>query len=297
MFGAGWPAVDVSEKEFDIYYRALYGGRWDGLKAALLEPAERQPYTPGAGRPYLMDYASVLAARSLRLPPEGILLDACAAPGGKTLVLLSESAPAVKILANEPSAARRRRLVNVLNEHLDAETRGRAAVSGFDAAALAAKKAEHGRFDGILLDAPCSSERHVLSNKKYLAKWTVARPRFLAKRQWALLSAAFLLLKDGGCLVYSTCALSVDENDGVASRLAAKYGGRVSLDRPDFSEGENTGYGRIILPDAGGGAGPMYVARFHKRPATVQGTNGFSAAVSGEAADLSFSPAPCDKQC
>jgi 16S rRNA (cytosine1407-C5)-methyltransferase len=254
----------MSEKEFDTYYSSLYCGRWDALRAALLKPAERQPYTTGVARPYLMDYASVLAARSLRLPQEGLLLDACAAPGGKTLVLVSESAVAVRILANEPSAARRRRLVNVLDEHLDAETRGRVVVSGFDAAAVAAKKTEHGRFDGILLDAPCSSERHVLSNKKYLAKWTQARPRFLVKRQWALLSAAFLMLKDGGCLVYSTCALSVDENDGVAARLAAKYDGKVRLDRPDFREGEGTGYGRIILPDTAGGAGPMYVARFRK---------------------------------
>jgi 16S rRNA (cytosine1407-C5)-methyltransferase len=273
----------VSEKEFDVYYRALYGGRWDGLKAALLEPALRSPYTgtlrPGTARPYLMDYASVLAARSLRLPLEGFLLDACAAPGGKTLVLASESVAAVKILANEPSAARRRRLVNVLDEHLDGETRGRVTVSGFDAAALAAKKGEHGRFDGILLDAPCSSERHVLSNKKHLAKWTQARPRFLAKRQWALLSAAFLLLKEGGSLVYSTCALSFEENDGVAARLPAKYGVNVKIDRPDFSEGEDTGYGRIILPDAASGIGPMYVARFCKAcvPALSAGLRSFGA--------------------
>jgi 16S rRNA (cytosine1407-C5)-methyltransferase len=254
----------VAEKEFDIYYRALYGGRWDGLRAALLKPAERRPYTKGLTRPYLMDYASVLAARSLRPPPRGALLDACAAPGGKTLVLASESAPSVKILANDTSAGRRRRLIDVLDGHLDAETRGRVSVSGFDAAALAAKKSEHGRFDGVLLDAPCSSERHVLSNQTYLARWTPARPRFLAKRQWALLSAAFLLLKDGGCLVYSTCALSFDENDGVAARLAAKYGGRARLDMPDFCEGACTEYGRIILPDADSGLGPMYIARFYK---------------------------------
>jgi 16S rRNA (cytosine1407-C5)-methyltransferase len=254
----------VGEKEFDAYYRALYGSRWDGLKAALLKPAERLPYTTGTGCPYLMDHASVLAARSLRTPHKGLLLDACAAPGGKTLVLASESAPTVKIVANEPSSARRRRLVNVLNGCLDGETRGRVSVSGFDAAAIAAKKREHGRFDGILLDAPCSSERHVLSNEKYLARWTPARPRFLAKRQWALLAAAFLLLKEGGCLVYSTCALSFEENDGVAARLLAKFGGRIVPDMPDFCGGEGTEYGRLILPDADGGMGPMYVARFHK---------------------------------
>jgi 16S rRNA (cytosine1407-C5)-methyltransferase len=57
----------------------------------------------------------------------------------------------------------------------------------------------------------------------------------------------------------------------VAGRLLEKYGtspgpkaGRVQLDPPDFSEGEETRYGRIILPDLSGGMGPMYVARFRK---------------------------------
>jgi 16S rRNA (cytosine1407-C5)-methyltransferase len=258
----------MSEQEFDVYYRALYGRRWNGLKAALLKPALRIPYTGGVksriAPEYMMDYASVLAARSLRLPPEGILLDACAAPGGKTLVLASESAAAVRIIANELSSSRRLRLLHVLEKHLDGETRARIKAPNFDAAAAAAKVSQHNHFDGILLDVPCSSERHLLSNKKCLAEWTKARPRFLAKRQWALLSAAFLMLKEGGSLVYSTCAISFEENDGVAARLPAKYGVRARLDRPDFCEGEATAYGRIILPDATSGIGPMYVARFRK---------------------------------
>jgi 16S rRNA (cytosine1407-C5)-methyltransferase len=254
----------VGKKEFDDYYRALYGGRWDRLAGALGEAARRGPYTVGPGKPYMIDYASVLAARSLRLPAQGLVLDACAAPGGKTLVLAAESAPQVKILANEMSAARRRRLVSVLDEHLDGETRDKVSVSGFDAAAIASRKSEHSRFDGILLDAPCSCERYVLGSETHLARWTPVRPRFLAGRQWALLSAAFLLLKEGRSLVYSTCALSFEENDGVASRLLSKYGGGVSLDRPDFREGEDTLYGRIILPDTGSGMGPIYVARFRK---------------------------------
>jgi 16S rRNA (cytosine1407-C5)-methyltransferase len=249
---------------FDDYYGALYGGRWECLKKALLKEPERRPYAGKVNPPYIMDYASVLAARALRLPEQGDALDACAAPGGKTLVLAAESSAGVRILANEFSQERRRRLQNALDLHLDAKTRGRVRVSGFDAAALAAKKSERGRFDSILLDAPCSSERHVLSGEKHLSKWTAARPRFLAGRQWALLSAAFLLLKAGGCLVYATCALSFEENDGVAARLVKKYGSSVELDRPDFREGVETEFGRIILPDADGGIGPMYVARFYK---------------------------------
>ena len=144
------------------------------------------------------------------------------------------------------------------------EKRSMVNVSGFDAAALGAKKSEHGRFVGILLDVPCSSERHVIQSEKALSEWMPARPRFLARRQWALLSAAFLLLKSGGSLVYSTCAISKEENDGVIARLMNKYKDSVLLDAPDFTEGEKTLFGRIILPDVSDGMGPMYIARFRK---------------------------------
>jgi 16S rRNA (cytosine1407-C5)-methyltransferase len=168
------------------------------------------------------------------------------------------------LLANELSDSRRRRLAKVLDEHLPPDIRERVIVSGFDAAAAGGRMREHGRFAAILLDAPCSSERHVIAREKALAEWTPARPRFLAKRQWALLSAAFLLLESGGSLVYATCALSPEENDGAASRLLKKYRDAVLPDPPEFSEGEATRYGRIILPDRCGGMGPMYVARFRK---------------------------------
>ena len=250
---------------FDAYYTALYGPRWEGLRKSLLEKSEPVPFTKGLIRPYLLDYASVLAARSLRLPEQGIILDACAAPGGKSLVLLSEMPPELTLLANEHSSERRRRLVQVLDEHLDTEKRSQVRVSGFDAASLGGKKTELGRFGGILLDAPCSSERHIIQNEQVLSVWNTARPRFLARRQWALLSAAFLLLQPGASLVYATCALSAEENDGVVCRLLKKYQEAVLLDEPDFPEGEKTQFGRIILPDVSGGIGPMYVARFRKR--------------------------------
>lgn len=217
-------------------------------------------------RPYFLDRASILASESLRIPDRGEILDSCAAPGDKTLVIASRIGKDATLLANELSNDRRRRLVNTLDEHLDDELRGRITVSGFDAAALAGKKSEHCRFAAVLLDAPCSGEAHVLRSENALKRWTPARPRFLSNRQWALLSAAFLLLAPGGSLVYVTCAISVEENDGVASRLLKKYGCLAALDRPDFNEGEKTETGRIILPDRENGIGPMFVARFLKKP-------------------------------
>jgi 16S rRNA (cytosine1407-C5)-methyltransferase len=254
---------------FESYYHGLYGARWEGLRESLAAPSLPAAWTEGLAAPYFLDGASVLAALSLRLPPGapaagGLILDACAAPGGKSLVLAGRMGARARLLANELSSERRRRLAGVLKRHLPPETRERVRVSGFDAAAAAGRTGERDRFDAILLDVPCSSERHVLRDEKALAAWTPARPRFLARRQWALLSACFLMLKPGGSLVYATCALNPDENDGAAARLTAKYGAAAVPDPPDFAEGEETACGRIILPDRCGGMGPMYVARFRK---------------------------------
>jgi len=300
-----WGSKDfMINQAFEEYYQNLYGSRWAKLCERLLAQAVTIPFSDGLVKPYMMDRASVLAALSLRLPSvSGLILDACAAPGGKSLVLASRMSGETKLIANELSSERRRRLVNVLNEYLDEEKRSQVTVSGFNAAEQGGKKREWKRFDAILLDAPCSSERHVIQSEKALVEWTPARPRSLARRQWSLLSAAFLLLKEGGSLVYSTCALSPDENDGPVARLLDKYSGEIELDVPDFPEGEKTKYGKLILPDevygnssstdstadstdsaAGGGSGdnseansaadsgsdsggymgPMYVARFRK---------------------------------
>ena len=257
--------TDFGNPAFEEYYRKIWGRRWEKLRESLLLPAAAIPYSDGLVNPYMMDQASVLAATSLRLPETGTILDACAAPGGKSLVLASRMPADVRLLSNELSSERRRRLVNVLDEHLDGGKRSRVTVSGFDAAVLGGKKSEWNRFEAILLDAPCSSERHVIQSAKALAEWTPSRPRSLSRRQWALLSAAFLLLKGGASLVYATCALTPDENDGPVSRLMEKYTGEIELDEPDFPEGEKTKYGRLILPDTSGGMGPMYVACFRKK--------------------------------
>jgi 16S rRNA (cytosine1407-C5)-methyltransferase len=254
----------MGQNEFNSYYENIYGSRWKNLKEALLESSSPVPYSGGLLKVYMMDEASVIAAKTLRLPEEGIILDACAAPGGKSLVIASHMNDEVSLLSNEFSSERRRRLVNVMDEYLPPEKRSQVQVSGFDAAAQGGRKSERERFSAIMLDVPCSSERHVLGSEKALAEWTEARPKFLSGRQWALLSSAFLLLKPGASLVYSTCSISPLENDFVVGRLVKKYKDSVCIDKPDFTIGEETQFGKIILPDQDNNLGPMYVARVRK---------------------------------
>jgi len=250
---------------FRARYRALYGPRWADLEAALAAEADSRPFCAAAGgEPYFLDSASLTAAAFLPLEG-GEALDACAAPGGKTLVLASRLGPAGSLLANELSSDRRRRLSAVLDRHLTPELRARVRVSGEDASSMCLRNA--GRFSSILLDAPCSSERHVLADPGVLAEWTANRPRSLARRQWALLASAWLMLAPGGWLLYSTCALGPEENEEVVARLVEKRGSLVSVDAPEGPGWEARSLGAMILPDRGGGAGPLYAARIRKAPA------------------------------
>ena len=193
----------------------------------------------------------------------------CAAPGGKSLVLARLVGEGVSLVSNEFSRERRRRLTDVLDEHLDSPKRQFVTITGFDAAKWALH--ERSAAERILLDAPCSSERHVLASSRHLAEWSPARIKNLAHRQWSLLSSAWLVLAPGGTLVYATCALSSEENDGVVARLVKKYGDEASVRAfrasgrfPEINP-ETTTYGAHILPDTSAGAGPLYIAVVSKK--------------------------------
>ncbi len=247
----------IGKDGFDIYYGQEYGDRWQTLKEALLAESRQIAYDENLQKAYYLDYASVQAAKALPSLESGECLDMCAAPGGKTLVLSNTMGAEVNITANEISADRRNRLVKVLDEHLSPERRANIKVSAYDASKM--PKYKQNAYERILLDAPCSSERHVLQNEKYLNQWTESRVKSLAQRQWSLLSAAFLLLKENGYLLYSTCALSSIENDAVIARLIKKYKDKVEIISYNEAVGaEQTKYGNIFLPDKSNGAGPIY---------------------------------------
>ena len=265
---------------FEAYYAALFGNRWPALREALLKETQPVAFSVRGGKPYYLDHASIYAAQALPPLDEGSYLDMCAAPGGKTLVLASGMGQEARIQANELSRSRRARLLTVLAEHLPPDISTRIEVTGYDAATL--PRYRQACFDRILLDAPCSSERHVITDAKYLACWTPARVKMLAQRQWALLSAAFLLLKPGGFLVYATCALADAENDGVVQKLLKKYGKEAAVHNgaaaapyaadtetaagndTKLIASEKTLFGRRFLPDTCTGAGPLYFSLIEK---------------------------------
>ena len=219
---------------FEEYYSFLYGERWPLLKEALkkenlyvkflhegnaLSLNSENDFSPC--QPYFLDPASLVSGLCLPLDNATSVLDLCAAPGGKSLVVASCLQENASLTSNERSPERKNRLSKVVSSCLPFALSQKVKVTCSDGA-LWCKK-ENLSFDSILLDAPCSSERHVLKSEKYLKDWTPNRVKTMHMEQWALLSSAFRILKDGGYLLYSTCALSKEENDGIIGRLLKKF--------------------------------------------------------------------------
>ncbi len=262
---------------FESYYSQLFADRWETLKQALLQdnnPVRLQ--IADDRQPYFMDIASILAAATLPTDKAESILDMCAAPGGKTLVVSGLMNGDCRLLANDRSADRVSRLKKVVSDCLPDDISDRITVICKDAGSLCKVNLEC--FDAILLDAPCSSERHVMMSPAHLELWSPSRVKTLAVTQWALLSSAFRMLRPGGYLLYVTCALSSSENDDVVAKLVKKFDNAVIIDNPDYNHGileyiaetdfptpEKTLYGSHILPDRCHGAGPLYYCLITKK--------------------------------
>jgi 16S rRNA (cytosine967-C5)-methyltransferase len=167
-----------------------------------------------AGRVRIQDEGSQLVAElAAACAPQKIkkICDACAAPGGKTLIL-AECHSAAQIVACELSAPRAEELTKRL-----ASLSPRVTVRSIDAAALPAEN-----FDLILVDAPCSGTGTLGRNPEIRHRLQPEEFARQAARQLAILSAALGAVRPGGRVLYSTCSLEREENDEVvAAALAA----------------------------------------------------------------------------
>jgi 16S rRNA C967 or C1407 C5-methylase (RsmB/RsmF family) len=120
-----------------------------------------------------------------------------------------------------------------------------------------------GVFDRVLVDAPCSSDRHVLHDPSEMKHWTINTSKIMARRQMALLDKAVQSCKKGGKIVYSTCSMSPLENDNVVNFILKQHAGVVELDVPKFPIGEATKLGWLVLPHQQG-YGPLYISRLRR---------------------------------
>lgn len=257
-----------------------------------------------------LDAASALCAHMLDVQPNDRVLDLCAAPGGKSVSLaqlifphLHAGAAAAAppktgcLHSNEVDHARNKRLASNLRAYLPESLFEANAVrvlrlDGSDPRAVTQLPCGPGGYDRVLLDAPCSSERHIIHAHvraaaggrvaDEMARWRRGGSKTLAKLQTELLMTALKAVRVGGRVVYSTCSIETGENDGVIEKMLAavekdkkKFGvswgvtfglgsklkkraGPVEEALDGFTE--ETKYGRIAVPDHKDGKqwGPLY---------------------------------------
>ncbi|HVZ70973.1 MAG TPA: RsmB/NOP family class I SAM-dependent RNA methyltransferase [Polyangia bacterium] len=168
----------------------------------------------------VMDEGSQLVAEVVAPPPGGRVVDACAGAGGKTLAIGASMANKGRLLALDTDGkkleelrrrARRAGLTNVAAR----------AVEGEGAASLPAE-AKRGAWDRVLVDAPCSGLGTLRRNPEARWRLTPAAVKSFPARQLALLVTYAPLVAEGGRLIYATCSVVEDENEGVVSRFLAE---------------------------------------------------------------------------
>jgi len=177
------------------------------------------------GRYYIQDAASMLPPElfdmDLAEPP--LVLDMAASPGGKTTHLVSRTGDRGLVIANDSSRSRITALRLVLQTWGAVGT----AVTCFPGERFGDWFPE--TFDRVLLDAPCSMQGLRASESHPMRPVTDRERDNLAVRQARLLESAFRALKVGGEVVYSTCTLTPEENEGVLEQLLQRFAGAVEI--------------------------------------------------------------------
>lgn len=161
---------------------------------------------------FIQEASSMIPATVMDVKPEALVLDIAASPGAKTTQIAQYMENKGCIIANDVKFSR----VNILISNLQRCGVLIAKVTMKDGRFF---KRYKNTFDAVLLDAPCSNVGMIRKNFKYLKLWKFKEVVGISKLQKSLIIAAYLALKPGGVLVYSTCTLDPIENEEVVDYL------------------------------------------------------------------------------
>lgn len=155
------------------------------------------------------------------------ILDACAAPGGKTLIL-AERNPYAQIVACESSAPRLEQMRERTEAHAERIEFRLADVAEFE---------DDSAFDLVLADVPCSGTGTLGRNPEIRHRLRAEDLARHAERQRSILRAALRAARPGGYVIYSTCSLEPEENEQVVAAILAEMRGarQLSLAMPIHS--------------------------------------------------------------
>ncbi len=164
---------------------------------------------------YAHDPSTTIAPHMLAPKPGETVLDACAAPGGKTALMAEMMCNEGRIFACDASPSRLPRL----RENLTRLKVRNAQVMLHDLLSAAPAPFGDTLFDRILLDVPCSNTG--VMRRRVDVRWRLQEDEFalLAATQLKIVTAALRHLKPGGSLVYSTCSIDPEENQGLMKQV------------------------------------------------------------------------------
>lgn len=169
------------------------------------------------GHYYIQSLSSMIPPLILNPGPEDTVLDLCSAPGSKTTQLAELMLNRGTLYANEPNLARIKGLVfnidkmNFLNIGV-IKQKGEVLSKFYE---------EH--FDKVLVDAPCSGLGILQKKGEVSDWWNIKTAEKLAELQFKLLVSAIKMCKTDGEILYSTCTLSIEENELVLDKILNKY--------------------------------------------------------------------------
>jgi 16S rRNA (cytosine967-C5)-methyltransferase len=219
-----------------------------------------------AGRVSVQDAGAQLAAPLLGAQPGMRVLDACAAPGGKTGHLLEHTAGLAELVAVDVDAQRVTRIQENL-ARLNRTARVIVADVRNPASFWDGKP-----FDRILLDAPCSSTGVIRRHPDIKLLRRTDDIQALATAQLEILRAAFGLLAAGGRLLYATCSVLTEENQQVVARFLGLEPSASAVMLPGGvlpPEVLRAGHGVQLLPGAAAGTDGFYYACVEKTTARI----------------------------
>ena len=166
------------------------------------------------GKIYVQEAASMIPPLFLQPKPGELVLDMGASPGSKTTQMAAMMENKGLIIANDYKGQRLQSLgINIQ----------RSGLTNVLITLMHGKRFHDFLFDKILVDAPCSGTGTIRKSLKTINIWNAGMIKKLARMQIQLLENAYNNLKEGGELVYSTCSLEPEENEGVIHLFLEKF--------------------------------------------------------------------------
>jgi len=172
----------------------------------------------------IQDEASMLVAAMLNPKHGDLIMDVCAAPGGKTMAIAERMDNKGKIIASDIYM----RKLNLINDEAKRLGVTNVETRTWDATKVDSAMVE--KADKVLVDAPCSGLGVIRRKPEIKYKKRSSEMDSLPAKQLQILSASSKYVKAGGVIVYSTCTINPDENQRVVDQFLKKNGSFIKED-------------------------------------------------------------------